>query len=397
MTAGRLRIIVTGLVGLYPIGGVAWDYLQYLEGLARLGHDVYYYEDTWSWPYHPRERTFRPDGAASAQYLADFFAAYAPGLSDHWQYVNLGETVYGMGRAAFAEVARTAEVFLNVSGTSRFPERLSPHCLKVFLDTDPGYNQIVLSERFAWSPDVEEWCAAVAAHDRHFTYAENIHGADCLIPRLGLAWKTTRTPVVREWWAAPARRLPDRDAPWTTVASWTEFKGRLVYRGVEYRGKVGEFEKLLDLPRRVGVGLKLAVDGKEVPVGRLREAGWQVVGGAAATLTPGQFQDFIALSRGELSPAKQVYVATRSGWFSGRSAYYLASGRPAVVQDTGFGVALPVGQGLVPFRTAEEAAAGIREVEGDYDRHSRAARELAAEYFDSGKVLGRLLEEALHP
>jgi hypothetical protein len=145
------------------------------------------------------------------------------------------------------------------------------------------------------------------------------------------------------------------------------------------------------------VGLKLAVEGKEVPLGRLREAGWQVVAGPAVTLTPGQFQDFIAASRGEVSPAKHVYVATRSGWFSGRSAYYLASGRPAVVQDTGFGVALPVGQGLVPFRTAEEAAAALREVEGDYDRHSRAARALAAEYFDSGKVLGRMLEEALNP
>jgi hypothetical protein len=119
------------------------------------------------------------------------------------------------------------------------------------------------------------------------------------------------------------------------------------------------------------------------------------VDGPGATLTPGQFRDFVAGSRGELSPAKHVYVAMRSGWFSERSARYLAAGRPVVVQDTGFAAALPVGEGLLTFRTPEEAAAAVREVEGDYPRHARAARALAEEYFDSDKVLGRLLEDAL--
>jgi hypothetical protein len=396
MRASPLRIIVTGLVGLYPVGGVAWYYLQYVIGLARLGHDVYYYEDTGDWPYHPLERTFATDGEGSAKYLRDFFASYAPELHDRWYYVNLRETNFGMSRTAFDEVARTADVFLNVSGTCFFPDDLSPRCVKIFLDTDPGYNQVILSERFVWSKNVDRWCASVAVHDRHFTYAENIHGADCLIPKVGYDWKTTRTPIVLDFWEPLACVRPPRTAPWTTVTSWTEFKGKLIYQGVEYRSKASEFEKLIELPRHVSVPLQLALDGMNVPRERLAGCGWQVVDGPRATLTPAQFQEFLAESRGEVSPAKQVYVAMRSGWFSERSARYLAAGRPVVVQDTGFATALPVGEGLLAFRTLEEAAVAIREVEGDYPQHARAARALAEEYFDSDKVLGRLLEEALN-
>src|SRR5436309_9921813 len=134
----RLRVVVTGLAGLYPVGGVAWDYLQYVIGLARLGHDVYYHEDTWSWPYHPIENRHTPEGTYSARYIGDFFARYAPELCGRWHYLHLHETSFGMDRAAFDEVARTADVFLNVSGACLLPDRLSPRCVKVFLDTDPG-------------------------------------------------------------------------------------------------------------------------------------------------------------------------------------------------------------------------------------------------------------------
>lgn len=190
-----LRIIVTGLVGLYPVGGVAWDYLQYVTGLFKLGHDVYYHEDTWSWPYHPVERTYTQDPGYSARYLADFFERYEPGLKDRWHYLHLHEKSCGMSRERFDEVAASADLFLNVSGACIIPENLPPQCVKAFVDTDPGYNQIMLSERFSWSENVDRWCASVSSHDRHFTYAENIHGPDCLVPRLDFDWKTTRMPV----------------------------------------------------------------------------------------------------------------------------------------------------------------------------------------------------------
>jgi hypothetical protein len=393
---GRLRIIVGGMVGLYPVGGVAWDYLQYVIGLAGLGHDVYYHEDTWSWPYHPVENTATADGEYSARFIGEFFEQYAPELRWRWHYLHLHERSYGMTRSAFDEVARTADLFLNVSGTCFIPESLSPTCIKSFLDTDPGYNQIVLSEGFAWSENVDRWRAAVAAHDRHFTYAENMHGPDCLVPKLGIAWRTTRMPVVTELWARLAANPAPPGSPWTTVMTWNAFKGKLVYQGIEYQSKGPEFEKLLDLPGMTALPLKIALGGKSAPLDRVQAHGWQVVDGPSATLTPERYQAFIGVSRGELSTAKHVYTALRTGWFSCRSACYLAAGRPVVVQDTGFPPGLPVGEGVLPFSTQQQAAEALREAEADYARHARAALEIAHEYFGSERVLTRLLEDTTH-
>ncbi len=393
MASSKLRIIVTGLVGLYPVGGVAWDYLQYVIGFARMGHDVYYHEDTWSWPYHPMEKTYTPGADYSVRYLEDFFCSYAPDLSHRWHYLHLHETSYGMERAAFDEVARSADIFLNVSGACMVPENLSPRCIKIFLDTDPGYNQIMLSEKLQWSENVERWCAGVAAHDRHFTYAENIHGADCLVPTLGFDWKITRMPIVMELWERyAAEPPPSQGAPWTTVMTWNAFKGKLIYKDVEYLSKGAEFERLIDLPRQVAVPFKVAVGGVNAPLDRLTQHGWQVVDGPEATITPAIYQDFIIRSRAEISPAKNVYVAMRTGWFSCRSACYLAAGRPAVVQDTGFMV--PSGEGLIAFNTTEEAVEAVRKIEESYARHSRAALDVAREHLRADKVLGKLIEDA---
>jgi hypothetical protein len=381
---------VGGLLGRTPVGG--WHYLQYVAGLARLGHDVYYHEDTWSWPYHPLDKTYTSNGSYSAKYIANFINRYAPELREHWHYLHLHETSFGMSCSRFDEVARSADIFLNVGGACMLPDRLSPQCVKVFLDTDPGYNQIVLSERFAWSENVDRWCASVAAHDQHFTYAENIHSSACLIPKMGFEWETTRPPVVLALWEPIARVRPSEAAPWTTIMTWNAFKGKLVYKGVEYRSKGSEFEKLIKLPQCTELPFKVAVGGVNAPMKRLTSYGWQVVDGPSVTLTPGQYQDFIAGSRGELSSAKHVYTAMRSGWFSERSSCYLASGRPVVVQDTGFTTILPTGEGLLSFSTTEDAVAAIHEVEGDYERHAKAARTVAEEYFNSDKVLPRLIE-----
>ncbi len=386
-----MRVIVTGMVGLYPVGGVAWDYLQYAIGLARLGHDVYYHEDTWNWPYHPVQNRATPEGDYSAEFIANFFARYAPDLADRWHYLHLHEVSYGMSRAVFDEVARTADLFLNVSGACPFPDNLSPRCVKAFLDTDPGYNQFVLSERYEWSPNVERWCELVAQHDQHLTYAENIHAPDCTIPRLGFTWHTTRMPVVTDLWEAVGPPCVPATAPWTTVMTWNAFKGKVTYRGAEYTSKGTEFERLVGLPRRVAAALQVAVGGAGVPFDRLTDGGWQVLDGPAVSRTPEQYQRFIGNSRGEVSSAKQIYVATRSGWFSCRTACYLAAGRPAVVQDTGYTQYIPTGQGLLAFADLDGAARGIEAVEADYPAHQEAARELARTHFDSGRVLGDLL------
>ena len=389
----QLRIIVAGIVGLHPVGGMAWHYLQYLVGLAHMGHDVYYHEDTWNWPFHPVENRHTSRGDYSARYIHDFLKGYAPELCNRWHYLHLHEESFGMERAAFDEVARTADIFLDVSGTCFIPDRLSPRCMKVFLDTDPGYNQIMLSERFAWSENVERWSASVAEHDRHFTYAENIHAPDCLIPHVGFEWKTTRMPAVMDLWEPLARQRPPDSAPWTTVMTWNAFKGELVYRGVEYKSKGNEFENVITLPHRIRKPFKIAVGGMKAPLKRLKKEGWEAVDAPTATLTPDRYQEFIRGSRGEFSIAKNVYVAMRSGWFSERSVCYLAAARPVITQDTGFSKFLPTGKGLFGFTTMDEILAAIDTIESDYEGNRRAAREIAEEYFSAERVLSDMLRK----
>jgi hypothetical protein len=389
----KLRIIVAGMVAQYPVGGVAWDYLQYAIGLARLGHDVVYHEDTWCWPYDPLQRSMTDEASYSAAYLDDFFARHAPELSDRWHYHHLHDTSYGMSRVAFDDFAKSADLFINVSGGSFFPDALSARCLKVFLDSDPGYNQIILSERPSWSENVDRWCASVHAHDRHFTYAENFGAPDCLVPAAGIDWKKTRMPIVPELWPARSEVLAP-DAAWSTVMTWNVFKGKLEYRGVEYRGKAEEFSKIADLPRRVARPFRLAIGGTEAPRDALAAQGWTVEDGPSATLTPEDYQDYVAVSRGEVSIAKNVYVAMRTGWFSTRSACYLAASRPAVVQDTGFSRVLPTGRGLHAFSTGDEAAAAIEAVEANFPAEMQAARDVALAHFDARDVLTRLIEDA---
>ena len=253
------RIIVTGMVGLYPVGGVAWDYLQYVIGLAQLGHDVYYHEDTWCWPYHPGRNQFTSEPSYSVKFIRDFFKLFAADLQDRWHYRHLHEKSYGMKATEFDEVAGGADIFLNVSGASMIPDQLSPQCVKVFVDTDPGYNQIILSEKPLWSENVERWCSLVRSHDRHFTYAENIHQPDCQIPKLDFCWRTTRMPVVTQLWKPIAELPPPAGKPWTTIMTWNAFKGKLVYKGIEYKSKGNEFAKLIELPSYTKSHLKAAV------------------------------------------------------------------------------------------------------------------------------------------
>jgi hypothetical protein len=390
--AEKLRIIVGGLVGQFPLGGVAWDYFHYVLGLHELGHDVYYHEDTWVWPYDPVQRTPTDSPDYTARFIGEFFNRYAPALSDRWHYLLLHDKSFGMTRDRFDEVARTADIFLNVSGACFFPDELSPRCLKVFLDTDPGYNQIMLHERFAWSEHVDRWCAQVAAHDRHLTYAENIFGPDCLVPRMNFDWRPTRCVVTLPPWSAIRNTPPAPDAPFTTVMTWDWFRGELRHNGVVYGTKVPEFEKFCDLPSRTRQPLLLAVGGHKAEPQKIRSMGWPLADAHAATLTPQAYQRFIADSFGEWSIAKNVYVGTRTGWFSCRTACYLAAGRPAVVQDTAWSRYVPSGRGVIAFNTMEECLGALDEVRAHPRQHQVAAYEVAREYLAPDRVLTPMIQ-----
>ncbi len=380
------------MVGQFPLGGVAWDYFHYLLGLHELGHDVYYHEDTWVWPYDPLQRSPVDQPDYTLKFLRDFFDAYAPQLAQKWHYVFLHEKHFGLSAAQFAEVARTADIFLNVSGACFIPQELGPRCVKVFLDTDPGYNQMMLQHKFAWSQNVQRWCAAVAEHDRHFTYAENLYGQDCTIPRGPFDWRTTRCVVSLPAWSKVRATALPADAPMTTIMTWDYFQGRVIHEGVEYRTKLHEFERFSHLPQRTNLQLALAVGGTKAPLGRLQRQGWRILDAQASTLTPQAYQELIGRSAGEWSVAKQIYVATRSGWFSCRTACYLAAGRPAVVQETGWSKFIPSGRGVIAFETLQQILDGLAEVAANAAAHRAAAYEIAREYLAPDRVLVKMIE-----
>jgi hypothetical protein len=172
--------------------------------------------------------------------------------------------------------------------------------------------------------------------------------------------------------------------------TWKNFAETIAHEGVVYGTKEMEFDKIEELPRLSPARFEVACGG-DPPRDRWRSVGWSVVVSQAVSVTPEMYRSYIQRSRGELSVAKNVYVATGSGWFSCRTACYLAAGRPAVVQDTGFSRVIPTGRGLFAFTDAAEALSGIDAIESDYEAHQAAARELAQSHFDSNRVLGDLL------
>jgi hypothetical protein len=391
----KLRIIVGGMVGQFPLGGVAWDYFHYVLGLHQLGHEVCYHEDTWVWPYDPVKGYPTDDPGYTVNFIGDFFKRYCPELAGRWHYQLLHDKHFGMTREEFAEFARGADVFLNISGACFVPDELGPKCVKVWMDTDPGYNQIRLAERPEWAENVDRWIAQVRGHDRHLTYAENIYGSDCLLPRLDIKWIPTRPIATLPEWAAVRERPIAAGAAYTTVMSWDYFPGKLVHKGVEYHGKPPEYERFRGLPGRSPVRLALAVGGHKTPREQIVADGWGLIDAREATRTPESYLEFIAESAGEWSIAKNVFVHMRTGWFSCRTACYLAGARPAVVQETGWSRFVPSGRGVHAFDTIEQAVAGLEALARDPAGERAAAYEVAREYLAPDKVLPGMLEACL--
>ncbi len=396
----KLRIIVGGMVGQFPLGGVAWDYFHYVLALHELGHDVYYHEDTNTWPYNPVLQEPSADGSYNAKFIGDFFKMHAPALADRWHYKLLRDKSFGMSAEAFADVARAADIYLNVSGVCTLPAELSSKCRKVFLDSDPGYNQMGLQDLLdSEGPTAKRYVEVAKDHDVHFSYAENIHHADCQLPLAGINWITTRPVVTLSHWAdARAHRLAP-DAAYTTIMTLdlTKEPKKLLYKGVNYYDKRPEFERFIDLPKRLPeIPLMLAI-GNNRSLDVIEKNKWQIVDAGQKSITPEAYRDFIAESAGEWSIAKNVYAATNSGWFSCRTCCYLAAGRPAVVQDTKWSRYVPSGEGIIAFETMEEAVEGLKRVASDPAKHQRAAYEIAREYLAPDRVINPMLDAIYSP
>ena len=380
-----MRAVVTGMIATYPVGGVVWDYGQYVLGLERLGFEVYYLEDAGLPTYDPTRGAYGEDCAYGVAFLQCALEELLPGLGRRWHFRAADGRTFGALAASFADVVAGADLFLNVSGGTLLRDAYMPCRRKVLIDTDPGWNHFVNYPRWDASPGWQG-THGYRAHDHFFTYAERLGRPDCPLPDFGLSWQPTRPPVVLDRWrpAPPGER-------WTTVMTWDNFRRPIEHADVSYGTKEREFGRIEELPGHTAAALEVAVGGAEAPRQRWRELGWSVVDAQAVSQTAGIYHDYIAGSRGELSVAKNVYVATRCGWFSCRSVCYLAAARPVAVQDTGFSELIPTGHGLLSFSDLETATAALAAVEADYGDHREAARDVARRHFASDVVLGKLL------
>lgn len=380
-----MRAVVSGCIGTCPVGGVAWTYGHWMAGLEQLGFEVWYLEDIGAESWDPVEQRMRGDGAYSASFLAGALERVCPGVAARWHLLAPDGTAHGVPRERMLEVVAGADLLLDVSGTLLLREEYLACARKVLIDTDPGWNHFVMFPRSLEGAD-PPGVAGIRAYDHFFTFARRIGRPGCPLPDLGIDWQPTRPPVCPELWppGPPGGR-------WTTVMSWDNYAQPILHAGRRYGARELEFPRFEDLPRRVGAALEVAVGGGDPPVDRWRERGWRVRDAYPVSGTPEAFHDYVRASRGEFSIIKNVYVATRSGWFSDRSTCYLAAGRPVVMQDTGFPDFDPTGAGLLAFSDPEGARAAIAEVEGDYDHHRETARELARTHFSADTVLTDLL------
>ncbi|MGE0444199.1 MAG: hypothetical protein AB7P99_03155 [Vicinamibacterales bacterium] len=371
-----MKILVAGIIARYPFGGVTWCSLMYLLGLRDLGHEVFYVEDTGECIYDPEQNTRSEDPAYGTRYI---HAALEPfGLGDRWAFVNYDGSYHGASHETVKAFCADADLFINLSGGSWFwrdEYRRIPR--KVFIDSDPVFTQLAIAKAEGWYVDF------FRQFDRLFTFGANIGTPASDVPTGEFTWHHTWQPVVLAQWSTPA---PPGDR-FTTVMTWriesfTDVDGN----------KDKEFLRFLDLPSRTGHRFELAING---PQDFLRSHGWHTVDAMGVSRSLFDYRAFIQGSRGEFGVAKHAYVARTSGWFSDRTECYLAAGRPAVVQDTGWSAHLPTGDGLFAFSTPGQALAALDAIAADPLRQSRLATEIAREHFDANRVLPRLLEVAL--
>ena len=385
--AGR-RIVVSGFLGLMPAGGVAWDYVQYPVSFADLGDDVFYIEDTGLWP------VFQEDGMAggkgNAAYLKRLMDAF--GLSGRWAYRDepSGEW-FGLSEARVREVLRSADVFVNVSCANVLRDWYGDIPVRILLDSDPMFTQVQIEHRQGFTKGAGGLADDLDGYTHFFSFGENIGEPDCLVPDCGLRWHPTRQPIALDRWPRSEPPLPPTA---TTVLNWS-VADDIAHGGRKWGQKNREWRLIASLPSNC-TELKFCAavgqsTGKPFPRDVATAAGWEILDAQAAVPDHDSYRRFIEASAMEVSIAKHAYVAARSGWFSCRSACYLAAGRPVVVQDTGWSRVIEPGRGVVAFDTAEEASVGVAMIAADWQAHARAARAVAEEVFDGRKVLTDML------
>jgi hypothetical protein len=379
-------VLYSGALAQVPRqGGLTWLHLQFLLGFRRLGWDVLFLDRLE--PEMCVDAAGRPARLDDSENLCYFLRVMRDfGLSESFSLnFNKGERTIGLAREAVFQRARQADFLFNVMGYLNDEEILGRVRRRVFIDIDPGFGQmwreLGLHDSFQ-------------GHDDFVTLGRNIGQSDCAIPTCGLKWVAMPQPVVLSHWPA---QPPPRNGAFTSIGAWRGPNAPVEYRGRTFGLRVHEFRKFLDLPSRCpGSCFELALDihpSDSKDLALLRDHGWSIIDPKVVVCGPAEYRDYIARSKAEFMVPKQMYVDTNSGLLSDRSVYYLATGRPVLARDTSVKHFYPTGEGLLTFVTLDEAAAGVDTINGDYPRHVAAAREIAIEYFDSDKVLTRLLND----
>lgn len=378
-----MRIIVLGYIVRGPLGGLAWHHMQYMMALKQLGHDVYFLEESNDYPscYNPSTHVTDSDPTYGLKFISGVFKRV--GLKDRWAYYDAHTSNwFGPCADSVIDLCKSADLLLNLSGVNPLRSWFLGIPKRALVDTDPVFTQLRhLTDSSARSFALQ--------HTSFFSFGENINSGRSLVPDDHFNWKPTRQPIVLDAW--PVTPEP-RKGKFTTVMQWESYPLR-EYKGKMYGMKSTSFKDYINLPKMTDVSLEIALGSPSAPRQLLSQKGWSLRDPLKVTQNPWTYQEYVQQSKAEFSVAKHGYVVGRSGWFSERSACYLASGRPVITQETGFSNWLKADEGILSFKTMEEAILGIEEINNRYEHHCKSARFVAEEYFDSKKVLTSLIDE----
>jgi len=376
-----VAIAVSGSIAQRPgRPGHAWVFLSYLLGFQSLGYEVLFIDRLSTEMIEGSSRGGSLRSSAEARWLSATMRD--AGLGDSYSLLlGKGEGTVGMPRHELLDRLRRSVLLLNVNGFLADQELLEAAQKRAYLDIDPGFAQMWEETGLAVLPD---------GHDAFVTVGLNLGKESCGVPTVGRNWVTTVPPVVLDSW--PASRGGEA---FTSIGSWRGPFDPVAHGGRSYGLRAHELRRFAELPQLVDAPFELALDidpGDHRDAELLRDNSWRLADPLEVAGEPTAYRRYIQGSLAEIAIPKSMYVETKSGWFSDRSACYLASGRPVLALDTGFATSLPTGEGLLRFGDLDEAVRGGEEICADPDRHSKAARAIAEEHFEAGKVLTALLE-----
>jgi len=386
----KKRLIVMGFMGSCPIAGVIWQHIHYIVGLQRLAHDVVYLEDSARLPYNPDTFEVNNEFDYAARILEHLAAEF--GFRYRWSFCARylpGNPTAGLPLKKIRQLYREADAILNVCGTQEFNADLLASDRILYIESDPGVEQIKVDQR------VRSTIKYLRRHHALFTFGENVGSSSFPVPTHKLKWLPTRQPIVTDLWKTNRRPLPA--AVFTSVANWsTSGLKDIEWRGEKYLwSKSREFLRFVAAPKKSGEPFELATDIKDDRTrGKFLRNGWRFRAPHDLSADYWLYRDYIRRSKGEFTVAKDQYVRLNTGWFSDRSGCYLAAGRPVIIQETGFSQIFGGRHGLIAFQSLGEIAEAVRMINADYSRHSLAAREIAREFFEAEKVLHSLLDRA---